>query len=181
MKMQTNEMIDITKIEFIKKWCEYKSDTFMPDIDERELLEDDIFILNNINRLYSLFNISNSDKNNHSYSIGVIDFDDYKRYKKYMSVINTFDIDREARVKLSNQDYEKCREIAKTIALNQLDRLNSIENFFIKSYTLHLIMSSNDSKIMKDLNNDFDELNVKQRKLIMNNRIDYDNFIEYKK
>lgn len=28
MKMQTNEMIDITKIEFIKKWCEYKSDTY---------------------------------------------------------------------------------------------------------------------------------------------------------
>lgn len=175
------------KIEFIKKWCEYKSDTFMPYVDERhtELLEDDISILNNINRLYSLFNISDSDKNNHSFNIGskigVIDFDDYKRYKKYMSVINTFDIDREARVKLSNQDYEKCREIAKTIALNQLDKLNSIKDFFVKTYTLHLIMSSNDSKIMKDLNNDFDELNVKQRQLIMNNGIDYDNFIEYKK
>ena len=152
IEIQTNETIDIVKLEEIRKWCEYKPIDFMTNLNEeiKILLEKDILTLSYIKLLYKLLKIKDNDKNNHRFIIGTIDFETYEEYKVTINMIyNLFNIDKEANLKLTQNELNQCIELAKNSTMENVDKINNLSNYYIKSYTEYLIFNNQQSGLLQ--------------------------------
>ena len=66
IKINPGETINIVELEDMLKWCKYKTD----------LETSDILIIGYIKKIYSLLSITEKDKTNTKFSIGMIRADD---------------------------------------------------------------------------------------------------------
>lgn len=167
IEIQTNETIDLIKIEEIRKWCEYKPFDFNTKLNEEKniLLEKDILTVSFIKLLYKLLKITDNDKNNRNFKIGRINFDTYEEYKSIINMIyNLFNIDKEANLKLTQKELNQCIVLAKNSTMETVDIMNNISNFYIKSYTEYLIFNDPQSGLLQELSDKEKKLNEKLRK-----------------
>ncbi len=162
--VQSTDVIDIVKLEEIKKWCEYKPDNFIKNqsFKNKELLKKDNLILSYLKLLYKLLKISDNDKNNHNFKIGEILFDKYKEYKDTLNMIYTlFNINEEAELKLSPIKIKECIGFTQNLTINTIDNINEISNFFVKNYTEYLILNDPQISLIKGIRERETKLNKK--------------------
>ena len=158
IEIYTGETIDIVKLEEILEWCNYRPNHLLSNLtDERcALLAQDKLIKNNILDLYQLLKITGEHKCNHQFIIGKIKFEDYERYKLIKRKIDLFNIDEEARLKLTESELNACDEIAKLTSFENIHEIEKINNFYIRTYARSLIFNSN-SKLREDIRKENDE------------------------
>lgn len=150
VKMYTSETIDLVDIENLRSWIEYMPKCFMENLENKKYndrLVKDRSILYNINCLYSLIEKLTGRKpeyQNRNFDIGEIDLE--QSYKKIINSIPSFDIEKYAKLKLTEEEQAFChsfvgrctKENSKEIE-SEIDR---ISNFFIRSYAKYLLIYS---------------------------------------
>ena len=136
--------VDIVKLEEIKKWCEYRPLIFITNksIQKEKLDNFDIFLKNFIEHFYYKFNIQDKDKNNHSFKIKITNKDDFNFYRWFKYLINKFNIELEAKYKLTTLELNYCHNISLNAKISNIEDLLKIDNFYIKSYAKYLIFNS---------------------------------------
>lgn len=79
-------------------------------------------------------------------------------------IYNLFNIDKEAKLKLTQNEINQCIELAKNSTMETADIMNNISNFYIKSYTEYLIFNDHQSGLSQELRDKEKKLNEKIRK-----------------
>lgn len=180
MEIQTTETVDIVKLEETLKWCKYRPNHFLSNLNEERcvILAQDILIIKNIQNLYSLLHITPEHKGNRQFIIGKISFEDYERLKLIRKKIELFNIEEEARLKLTETELNACTELKNLISFENIYEIERINNFYVRSYTRYLIFNNSDSKLHEHI----EKLNQtsKQELLVDEKKIYWKGFIEYK-
>lgn len=138
IKINPGETINIVELEDMLKWCKYKTN----------LETSDILIIGYIKKIYSLLSITEKDKTNTKFSIGMIRADDYEHFKLIQKKLMFFDINEQARLKLTNDEIRMCKDYA----LNRsLDEINKIDSFYVRTYSRYLSLNASNSKVSSDI------------------------------
>lgn len=170
MTISTNEIIDLVSIENLRKWIEYMPECFVSKLDDEQFnnrLVEDRFILNNINRLYTLIEEITGEKPNCKSNIvafNQINVDKYNEYQEIVSHIPKFDIEKYAHLKLTEAEKELCYSFVDRCTKDNsdeiADEIANLSSFYLREYAMYLLIfspKSNYKHSVNSINNDFKE------------------------
>ena len=137
IKINTGETINIVELEDMLKWCRYKNN-----------LTSDILIMGYIKKIYGLLGITEKDKTNTKFSIGMMRADDYEHLKLIQKQLILFNINEQAELKLTKDELRMCKDHALKSSLEEIDK---IDNFYVRSYSHYLSINASNSKVSNEI------------------------------
>lgn len=196
MLISNGRRINLVEIENLREWICYMPECFISKLEcdtYRNRLVKDRVIHNNIEKLYSFIEDVTQEKVNckdSSFSIGIISMEKYNQYDELLNAIPKLNVEEYAKFKLTNDEQQFCHNFAnrypkeKFFKLN--DEIDSINNFFIRSYTRYLLNNLSKDEIKditqncwKQFAKSINELNRRQKKLERKTYSEAQNFILY--
>lgn len=161
--ISTSETIDLVEIEKLRKWCEYMPECFINNLaceKFNDRLVEDRLILHNINKLYLLIEEVTGKKidcKNSIFNIGKTTLEQRDKLDKIKSNIPRFNISKYAKLKLTEEEklfcYSFVTRCSKQNSNEIADEIDSISNFFLKSYAKYLLIHAPESDYRISTNN----------------------------
>lgn len=162
--LQRSININIYDIECLKRWAEYMPECFTKNLAQEQYiarLEEDIFILRNIEKLYDLIKEIDGITANYEDKIYIFKNDmtqkQYTRLKKYMSNIPSFNIRNYFNLKLTEEEKQICYDFMKECnhenSLEMMKKVQENSNFFLGSYITFLLINHPESNYMYSIDN----------------------------
>ena len=161
--INTSDFINLKDIENLRKWIEYMPYCFTSNLNNanfKDRLIEDKYILSNIKKLYSFIREitgNEPDVENRNFSIGQITIEQYDILNKIKNNIPNFNIQKYAKLKLTQEEQAICYTFVKRCTLENSDEImNEIEgisNFYLRSYAKYLLIHFPESDYRFSTNN----------------------------
>lgn len=172
----TSDSINLADIESLRRWIEYMPECFTSNLNNamfNDRLIEDKFILHNINNLYSFIEETTGNKpdvENRHFNIGQNTSEQYDRFNKIKSNIPSFDIQKYAKLKLTQEEQAVCYTFVKRCTLENSDKImNEIEdipNFYLRSYAKYLLIHFPESNYRFSTNNIGKQVSKSNKRLV---------------
>ena len=161
--ISTSETIDLVEIENLKKWIEYMPECFVSNLAYKNFydrFEEDRLILHSIDKLYSLIRKitgKEPDYANSRFDIGEVTLKQRDTLNKLKSNIPSLDIPTYANLKLTEGEKAFCRSFVARCSKDNSEEvaalIDSIPNFFLKSYAKYLLIHDPESDYIHSISN----------------------------
>ncbi len=172
----TSDSINLADIENLRKWIEFMPSCFTSNLNNakfKDRLIEDRFILYNIKNLYSFIQETTGNKpdiENRNFSIGQTTIEQYDRLNRIKNNIPNFDIQKYAKLKLTQEEQEICHTFIKKCFLENSDEIMSeiegISNFYLRSYAKYLLIHLPESNYRFSTNNIGKQVSSANKRLV---------------
>lgn len=144
----------------------YRPEHYINDPSKKRAILSDELLIEKINELLNfIFNCDgvNVDLENNSFSLSGVTSCERQSFNELINGIPEFDITYYAKLKLTNQEIEECHRYVEMCTDENSDEVmacvESIDNFFMKSYAKYLLIYDPESNYKRSHKNISDSVN----------------------